>query len=125
MLVTYYFPYVSMLNAASVPSSVVDLIRSGHVHAAAANVQRLVDSHDDAPPAALLQLQGDLQLSLGMEVDADDSYREAQKRMRDDKDGMRFADEGPGPTDETYERVTRKIYAQPLGIAWSIRHCAT
>ena len=36
------------------------------------------------------------------------------------KDGMRFADEGPGPTDETYERVTRKIYAQPLGIAWSI-----
>jgi AraC-like DNA-binding protein len=26
-----------------------------------------------------------------MEVDADDSYREAQKRMRDDKDGMRFA----------------------------------
>ncbi|BFG78909.1 helix-turn-helix domain-containing protein [Paraburkholderia terrae] len=91
MLVTYYFPYVSMLNAASVPSSVVDLIRNGHVHAAAANVQRLVDSHDDAPPAALLQLQGDLQLSLGMEVDADDSYREAQKRMRDDKDGMRFA----------------------------------
>ncbi|CAN7165169.1 helix-turn-helix transcriptional regulator [Paraburkholderia sp. SIMBA_054] len=91
MLVTYYFPYVSMLNAASVPSSVVELIRNGHVHAAAANVQRLVDSHDDAPPAALLQLQGDLQLSLGMEVDADDSYREAQKRMRDDKDGMRFA----------------------------------
>ena len=91
MLVTYYFPYVSMLNAASVPSSVVDLIRNGHVHAAAANVQRLVDRHDDAPPAALLQLQGDLQLSLGMEVDADDSYREAQKRMRDDKDGMRFA----------------------------------
>jgi AraC-like DNA-binding protein len=80
-----------MLNAASVPSSVVELIRNGHVHAAAANVQRLVDSHDDAPPAALLQLQGDLQLSLGMEVDADDSYREAQKRMRDDKDGMRFA----------------------------------
>lgn len=91
MLVTYYFPYVSMLNAASVSSSVVELIRNGHVHAAAANVQRLVDSHDDAPPAALLQLQGDLQLSLGMEVDADDSYREAQKRMRDDKDGMRFA----------------------------------
>ncbi|OYD64511.1 UNVERIFIED_ORG: AraC family transcriptional regulator [Burkholderia sp. CF145] len=91
MLVTYYFPYVSMLNAASVSSSVVELIRNGHVHAAAANVQRLVDSHDDAPTAALLQLQGDLQLSLGMEVDADDSYREAQKRMRDDKDGMRFA----------------------------------
>ena len=36
------------------------------------------------------------------------------------KDGMRFADEGPGPTDETYESVTRHIYAQPSGIAWTI-----
>jgi AraC-like DNA-binding protein len=90
MLVTYYFPYVSMLNAASAPSSVVELIRNGNVPAAAAHVQRLVDQHDDATPAAL-QLQGDLQLSLGMEVDADDSFREAQKRMREDKDGIRFA----------------------------------
>ncbi|MBN3751821.1 helix-turn-helix transcriptional regulator [Paraburkholderia sp. Tr-20389] len=91
MLVTYYFPYVSMLNAASAPANVVDLIRNGNVQVAAAHVQRLVDQHDDATPATLLQLQGDLQLSLGMEVDADDSFREAQKRMRDDKDGMRFA----------------------------------
>jgi tricarballylate dehydrogenase len=36
------------------------------------------------------------------------------------KDGMRFTDEGPGPTDETYESVTRQIYAQPSGIAWTI-----
>ena len=91
MLVTYYFPYVSMLNAVSAPASVVELIRNGNVQAAAAHVQRLVDSHDDAAPGALLQLQGDLQLSLGMEVDADDSFRDAQKRMRDDKDAMRFA----------------------------------
>ncbi|MBP0588610.1 helix-turn-helix transcriptional regulator [Paraburkholderia sp. LEh10] len=91
MLVTFYFPYVSMLNAASAPSAVAELIRNGNVQAAAAHVQRHVESHDDAPPAALLQMQGDLQLSLGMEVDADDSYREAQKRMRGDKDMMRFA----------------------------------
>lgn len=36
------------------------------------------------------------------------------------KEGMRFTDEGPGPTDETYESVTRAIYAQPGGIAWTI-----
>ena len=36
------------------------------------------------------------------------------------KEGMRFTDEGPGPTDETYEGVTRHIYAQPNGIAWTI-----
>lgn len=36
------------------------------------------------------------------------------------KEGMRFTDEGPGPTDETYEGVTRNIYAQPSGIAWTI-----
>ncbi len=36
------------------------------------------------------------------------------------KEGMRFTDEGPGPTDETYESVTRNIYAQPSGISWCI-----
>ena len=34
--------------------------------------------------------------------------------------GQRFTDEGPGPTDETYEGVTREINAQPGGIAYAI-----
>jgi tricarballylate dehydrogenase len=34
--------------------------------------------------------------------------------------GRRFVDEGPGHTDETYEAVTREIFAQPGGIAWVI-----
>jgi tricarballylate dehydrogenase len=34
--------------------------------------------------------------------------------------GQRFVDEGPGPTDETYEGVTREINAQPGGIAYAI-----
>jgi tricarballylate dehydrogenase len=34
--------------------------------------------------------------------------------------GKRFVDEGPGPTDETYESVTREIFAQPKGIAYAI-----
>lgn len=35
-------------------------------------------------------------------------------------DGERFTDEGPGPVDAWYERVTRKIYEQDRGIAWVI-----
>ena len=34
--------------------------------------------------------------------------------------GSRFVDEGPGHTDETYEGVSREIFAQPRGIAWVI-----
>jgi tricarballylate dehydrogenase len=33
---------------------------------------------------------------------------------------QRFVDEGPGHTDETYEGVSREIFAQPRGIAWVI-----
>ena len=36
------------------------------------------------------------------------------------QNGQRFVDEGPGPTDETYENVTREINAQPGGIAYAI-----
>ena len=36
------------------------------------------------------------------------------------QNGQRFTDEGPGPTDETYEGVTREINAQPGGIAYAI-----
>ena len=34
--------------------------------------------------------------------------------------GSRFVDEGPGHTDETYEGVSREIFAQPRGMAWVI-----
>lgn len=36
------------------------------------------------------------------------------------QNGQRFVDEGPGPTDETYEGVTREINAQHGGIAYAI-----
>jgi tricarballylate dehydrogenase len=36
------------------------------------------------------------------------------------KHGVRFTDEAPGWTDETYERVTRQIFAQPEGMAYII-----
>ncbi|WP_270934623.1 FAD-dependent oxidoreductase [Falsiroseomonas oryzae] len=36
------------------------------------------------------------------------------------KEGVRFCDEAPGTVDAWYERVTRRIYEQPEGIAWVI-----
>jgi tricarballylate dehydrogenase len=36
------------------------------------------------------------------------------------KEGLRFVDEGPGETDETYEGVTRRIFAQTDGLAYVI-----
>ncbi len=36
------------------------------------------------------------------------------------KEGQRFVDEGPGETDETYERVTRRIFGQTDGLAYCI-----
>ncbi len=36
------------------------------------------------------------------------------------KDGQRFCDEAPGTVDAWYERVTRRIYEQPEGIAWVV-----
>jgi tricarballylate dehydrogenase len=36
------------------------------------------------------------------------------------KDGLRFCDEAPGPTDATYEEVTRQIFAQKDGLAYVI-----
>ncbi len=34
--------------------------------------------------------------------------------------GERFVDEAPGTVDAHYERITRRIYEQPEGIAWTI-----
>src|SRR4051812_32691536 len=36
------------------------------------------------------------------------------------KDGKRFVDEAPGTVDAWYERVTRRIYEQRDGLAWTI-----
>jgi tricarballylate dehydrogenase len=36
------------------------------------------------------------------------------------KEGLRFTDEAPGPVDAHYERVTRRIFEQPDGLAYVI-----
>ncbi|WP_262402248.1 FAD-dependent oxidoreductase [Actinomadura sp. CNU-125] len=41
------------------------------------------------------------------------------------RDGRRFTDEAPGPVDAWYERVARKIHAQPDGIGYAIFDAAS
>jgi tricarballylate dehydrogenase len=41
------------------------------------------------------------------------------------RNGLRFADEAPGPTDETYETLARTINAQPGGIAYAVLDSVT
>lgn len=36
------------------------------------------------------------------------------------REGMRFTDEAPGTVDAYYERVTRRIFEQPQGMAWVV-----
>ncbi|WP_426958956.1 FAD-dependent oxidoreductase [Muricoccus radiodurans] len=36
------------------------------------------------------------------------------------RDGQRFCDEAPGTVDAWYERVTRRIFEQPEGVAWVV-----
>jgi hypothetical protein len=88
MLVTFYLPCISLLECDDIPASVTEPVQGANVQSAILNLQRHLQTIEEVP-FGLLQLQGDLQLSIGMEIDADESYRDAQKRCPD-KDLIRF-----------------------------------
>lgn len=83
MFSSLYFPLVSALSSTSAPRGQLDMLREGRIAEAVAH------AHHCATPC--LQLQADLQTMLGIEVDAEDSYREAQKLMRGSRRDMRAA----------------------------------
>ncbi|HVE10500.1 MAG TPA: helix-turn-helix transcriptional regulator [Paraburkholderia sp.] len=91
MLATFYFPYVSMLTSTSIPAALSELITEGRIQAAAAQTSRHIDACEPDLLPGLLQLHGDLQMAVGMDVDAEESYRESQKLMRTSKEQVRFA----------------------------------
>lgn len=83
MFSSLYFPLVSTLVCTSAPRGQLDMLREGRIAEAVAH------AHHCASPC--MQLQADLQTLLGIEVDAEDSYREAQKLMRGSRRDMRAA----------------------------------
>jgi len=90
MLSTFYFPYVAMLASTSIPSLLGEVLSEGQVPHALSLTSKLVDTSEPEHVPMLLRLRGDLQLSIGLDVDADDSFREAQKMMLASKEQVRF-----------------------------------
>ena len=79
MFATFYFPYISMLTYESIPPGLRKLISEGNLKLAAVDAARQVETCDAGEMLGLVQLRGDLQMTIGMDIDADDSYREAQR----------------------------------------------
>ncbi|MFM0471354.1 helix-turn-helix transcriptional regulator [Paraburkholderia strydomiana] len=91
MFSTFYFPLVSVLASSAAPAGLYDMIAGGRILAASTQISRHVESCDEDILPAWLQLQGDLNMTFGMELDADESFRQAQKKMRASRLQMRAA----------------------------------
>jgi AraC-like DNA-binding protein len=92
MFATLYFPFISALASTATPKGLTPMLRDGRVSAASNHMKRLTEACEDKECLPLfVQLQADLQLTLGLEVDAEDAYRESQKLMRGCKREVRMA----------------------------------
>jgi AraC-like DNA-binding protein len=92
MFSSLYFPIVSTLSCAGAPRIQLDMLREGRVAEAVSHAHRCaVQCDEGADASGCMQLQADLQTMLGIEVDAEDSYREAQKLMRASRRDVRVA----------------------------------
>lgn len=91
MFTTVYFPLVSTLATSCMSDDVLELLRAGKLAHAAASADACADSDDGELSPLCMQLQADLQLTLGVDVDAEESYRRSQKMIRGSKAAMRSA----------------------------------
>jgi len=93
MFSSLYFPLVSTLSCAGAPRGQLDMLRDGRVADAVAHMHRCAEQCESsgADASGCMQLQADLQTMLGIDVDAEDSYREAQKLMRTSRLDLRAA----------------------------------
>lgn len=91
MFSTFYFPLVSVLASSSAPEGLYGMIAEGRILAASTQMARHVESRGEDILPAWLQLQGDLNMTFGMELDADESFRQAQKKMRASRSQARSA----------------------------------
>jgi AraC-like DNA-binding protein len=92
MFSSLYFPLVSTLSCAGAPRTQLNMLREGRVAEAVSHTHRCAPHCNDGGDASgCMQLQADLQTMLGIDVDAEDSYREAQKLMRASRRDLRVA----------------------------------
>ncbi|MDR5759458.1 helix-turn-helix transcriptional regulator [Caballeronia sp. LZ035] len=94
MFSSVYFPLVSTISCDGAPRVQLDLLRAGRVTDAVSHAHRCAPQSqcsDGSDASDCMQLQADLQTMLGIDVDAEDSYREAQKLMRSSRRDVRVA----------------------------------
>jgi AraC-like DNA-binding protein len=92
MFSSLYFPLISTISCGDAPRVQLDLLRAGRVTEAVSHAHRCAPQcSDGADASGCMQLQADLQTMLGIDVDAEDSYREAQKLMRSSRRDVRVA----------------------------------
>jgi AraC-like DNA-binding protein len=91
MFSTIYFAAASALAFDDTPSDVASKILNGQFMEASHSAAQHADSGHAQPGYAQLQIYGDLELMLGRQEEAEETYRRAQKAIRNQRDGLRIA----------------------------------
>lgn len=90
MFCDFYFPVVSSLASRSKPPGMWSKICDARILSASTDLARLVQhSGSKSSTAYWVQLHADLQLLMGLDSDAEESYRQARKINRGSKDEIR------------------------------------
>ncbi|MBN3828234.1 helix-turn-helix transcriptional regulator [Burkholderia sp. Ac-20384] len=93
MFSTVYFVASAALASGDTNPNIVSKILDGHIIGASHATALLADA--DGPQGLLshenLQIHGDLELALGRQEEAEETYRRALKAIRQDRDGLRIA----------------------------------
>lgn len=90
MFCDFYFPLVSSLASPSKPPGLWPKIRDARILSASADLVRLVqDCGGESSAVSWMQLHADLQLVMGRDSDAEESYRQVRKTRHASKDEIR------------------------------------
>lgn len=91
MFCDFYFPLIAALASPSKPTGFWPKIRNARILSASTDLIRLVQdrSGGENGTAYWMQLHADMQLSMGLDSDAEESYRQARKIGRMPKDEVR------------------------------------
>jgi hypothetical protein len=83
MFPTIYFPLISLLASTSPPKGLWEMLREGYISSSVYHISRIVEcSEHEIHTASGLQLRADLQTTLGLQADAEESYRQSLRLYR-------------------------------------------
>jgi AraC-like DNA-binding protein len=91
MFCAFYFTLLTSLASTSPPPELWPTLRDARIASATAGLSRRLDASENEECAwTWLQLQADFQMSMGLDIDAEDSYRRLRKRTPASKDELRI-----------------------------------